>query len=376
MRLLVISREIPPVGGGAGRVALDLAQHLAARGHDVDILTMHHGDLPELERRGRVVIHRLRTGRSHRDSAHLPSMLRFLGRARREALRLTRDGRFDLIHAHAIVPDGLAARSVGRRRQIPFAVTAHGTDVPGYDTQRFRRAHAIASPGWQRVVRDASLLTTPSTYLRDLIRRRAPAAEITVIPNGVGADLSHDRPKQSSYLIVSRLVARKNYAAFFEAIRSVSETVEVHVVGDGPERPGLMRLAGQTHHAVTFHGWLDHGSEGWRDLYERCRFFVSPSLAENFPVNLLEAQLAGMTVLATPIAGNKEVLGDAAIFFDGPSPAAILRTIHWSLEQDPVHLDEIGRRARHHVLEQFSWDVVGARFVRGFSEVVERSSHH
>lgn len=374
IRVLVISREIPPVGGGAGRVALDLADHLTSRDHDVDLLTMHHGSLPHLERRGRLVIHRIRAGRRHRDSAGMPSMARFLMGARRLALRLTQDERFDLVHAHAIVPDGLAGRAVARWRGVPLVVTAHGTDVPGYDERRFRLTHKIISPIWRGVARNADLLTTPSEYLKGLITTQAPNAEVVVIPNGIKTDLFRDRPKDSTFLIVSRLVARKNHAAFFAALHSVPQA-EVHVVGEGPELPTLMSLAEKTHHAVTFHGWLDHGSSRWRDLYERSRFFVSPSLAENFPVSLLEAQLARMTVLATPIAGNKEVLGETAIYFDDPSPAAIGRTLQWALAQDAAVLDDIGRRARERVISRFSWDAVTDRFVQGFSDVVGGRNH-
>lgn len=41
LKILVLCYELPPVGGGGGRVALDVAQGLARRGHAVKILTSH-----------------------------------------------------------------------------------------------------------------------------------------------------------------------------------------------------------------------------------------------------------------------------------------------------------------------------------------------
>lgn len=41
MKILVLSHEFPPVGGGGGRVARDLTLGLARRGHELRILTAH-----------------------------------------------------------------------------------------------------------------------------------------------------------------------------------------------------------------------------------------------------------------------------------------------------------------------------------------------
>jgi glycosyltransferase involved in cell wall biosynthesis len=368
MRILVICREIPPVGGGAGRVALDLATHLAARGHEIHILTMHHGDLPAVEAADGVTIERLRVGRKHRDSSYAPSMARFAWSAVRRGQSL--EG-FDMVHAHAIIPDGFIARRAAHHLGVPYAITAHGTDVPGYDDRRFRLAHRLLAPLWRRIVNGADLITTPSEYLRGLIRGHDPEAAVRVIPNGVDPDDLHPGDKDGSFLIVSRLIARKNYAAFFEATASIDGPLEIHVVGDGPEAPRLREIAAKTNHRVTFHGWLDHGGDAWRALYERCRFLVFPSIGENFPVNLLEAQLAGMTVLAAPAAGSREVLGDAAIYFDDHSTDAIGRTLRAVQTMGDAELDAVGIAGRRRVEDRFSWATVTERFVRAFGETLE-----
>lgn len=46
MRILVLSHEYPPVGGGGGRVAQDICTGLVRRGHELTVLTAQCEDLP------------------------------------------------------------------------------------------------------------------------------------------------------------------------------------------------------------------------------------------------------------------------------------------------------------------------------------------
>ena len=39
MRILVVIHEFPPVGGGGGHVARDICRGLAAKGHDIKVIT-------------------------------------------------------------------------------------------------------------------------------------------------------------------------------------------------------------------------------------------------------------------------------------------------------------------------------------------------
>jgi len=46
MRILLLSYEFPPIGGGGARVVVGLAKELVDLGHDVDLVTMGFRDLP------------------------------------------------------------------------------------------------------------------------------------------------------------------------------------------------------------------------------------------------------------------------------------------------------------------------------------------
>jgi len=356
MKILVVTRELPPVGGGAGHVALHLAEAFAEMGHHLVIVTMHFDNLPLHEHRSNLQIYRIKCGRKHQDSSYPIEMLRFVFAATRVVRKLIHETRCDIIHAHGIVPDGLIALASTGQSKCPFILTAHGSDVPGHNPDHFKLLHKLIRPLWNKVALSAKTVVAPSNHLVDLIKISNSRISLNSIPNGIATDLFTERQKRSEFLIVSRLIQTKNYQTFFEALRHVPTPQIVHVVGDGPMLPRLQELSETIpQHKVTFHGWLASGSTEWRELFETCRFFIFPSKSENFPVNLLEAQLAKMVILASDIPGNREILGDDAIYFKSLDTRGISEAILSVLAHPPEQWDAMTSRAQNRLKESYSW---------------------
>jgi len=369
MNILVICREIPPVGGGAGHVAIHLAEEVGRAGHGVDIVTMHFGDLPRFEDRGSIRIHRVPCGRKNQDSSYLLEMARFNSAARPLAGRIVEESKCDVVHAHAIIPDGLVGAAASKHGGIPLVLTAHGSDVPGYNPDKFKVAHLLMRPLWHRTLNRTAAVVAPSNHLAAMIRASRPGQAVRVIPNGIRLDTFSETEKDGSFLVVSRLVRRKNYHLFLEALRSVAAPQTVHIVGEGPMLAELKQIASTLEpHRVIFHGWLENGSAAWRDLYQRSRYFVFPSESENFPINLLEAQLAGMVVLTSRIPGIREVVGEEAVFFDALDADSIGATLGAVLGGEIQGLDAMARRGRDRVRNTFSWAAVAEQYTDLYAE--------
>ena len=114
-----------------------------------------------------------------------------------QARHLIRSRRYDLIHAHFFLPSGAVAYVLHRMTGVPYVVTAHGSDVPGYDPDRFRASHRLLAPAWRRIARSARAITCPSRWLADLIEEGVgDALPIRIIPNGIGGDGT--RPRRSN----------------------------------------------------------------------------------------------------------------------------------------------------------------------------------
>ena len=133
-------------------------------------------------------------------------------------------------------------------------------------------------------------------------------------------------------------------------------------MGDGPYLRTLKQMARGLPMQVTFHGFIDNSSPILRDLFETARFFVFTSEVENFPIVLLEAMLAGNTIISTKGTGCAEVVGDAACLVRPRAPQEILETLE-ELIQDPERSERLGRRARERVESLFIWETVAHQYL-------------
>ncbi|MFI5271437.1 MAG: sugar transferase [Ktedonobacterales bacterium] len=119
------------------------------------------------------------------------------------------------------------------------------------------------------------------------------------------------------YLIVSRLLPYKRIDI---AVRAFTELgLPLRVIGDGPDRARLERLAGTT---VVFEGRVPRHMLARR--YAGCRAFVLPG-AEDLGLTALEAQASGRPVLAFGASGAMETVveGVSGAFFHEQSPEAL-----------------------------------------------------
>lgn len=128
MRILVLCHELPPLGGGGGRIALELARRLAGLGNVLDIVAPAYEGCQPLEVTDGVTVHRVPCRRSAVASSSTAEKISYLRSARRKVSELLKQHDYDLIHCHFILPAGIIARwGTGR---LPYVITCHGSDVP------------------------------------------------------------------------------------------------------------------------------------------------------------------------------------------------------------------------------------------------------
>lgn len=368
MRILTLSCEYPPIGGGGGTACRILAEALVRAGHEVDVLTAWMPGLPASTVTEGVRVLRAAGRRKHRHYSTMLEQASFLWPMFWQGRALARQHRYDLIHAHFAVPTGLLAYIIARDRRLPYVITAHGSDVPGYNPERFKAVHQLIGPVSRAVLRNAAAVTSPSRFLSRLIGQNSPVP-VDVIPNPLDAApaFSPTSPQPRRLLVASRLVERKGVHVLLEALDGLDEKVECVIAGDGPQRPALEARAQNLEAEVRFVGFV--GREELSSLYASSAIFVLPSAQENFPMVLLEAMRAGCAIVTTTTPGCVEVVGDAGLTVEAGDREALRGAIAHLVGDTAARArlaEAASRRAR-----LFDAEVIAERFVAVF----ERSLH-
>ena len=358
VQILKSSYEFPPLGGGGAKVVMGIARRLAARGHRVDVVTMAYRGLSARDVVAGVNVNRIPGMRLRLSSCSFVEMIPYVLLAPWRIVRLARSGNYRFSHVHFIYPDGMVAWLTKRLTGLPYLITAHGSDVPGYNPNRFRLLHVLLKPLWRLITSDASLIICPSLAIESLIKASNPRARTEIIPNGIELEKFKPQPKAPRrLLVVTRMFERKGVQFLVQALAGLRNEFDVHVVGDGPYLETVKNLATQLKVQARFYGHVDNDSKELLNLYETASVFVFTSESENFPIVLLEAMASGAAIVTTSGTGCAEVVGDAAILVP-PRDAEALRSALERLSRDPELVAQLGHAARERVVKRFGWERV------------------
>lgn len=278
---------------------------------------------------------------------------------------------FDLIDAHYLYPDGVAAVLLGQRLDLPVVMSARGSDVT--------RIAAFAQPRrriLQAIARARATITVSSALRARLVELGADPARLQVLRNGV--DLARFAPQDRAaarrrlglagivWLTVGNLVELKGVHLVIEALGRVADATLV-VAGDGPEAANLRRLAEACGVAarVRFLGNVPHAALA--TYYNAADALMQASSREGMPNVVLEALACGTPVVAAPFAGVEEVLlaPAAGRIADARSVAALVDA--WLDLQG----DMPSRAATRRCAERFGWESVVTAQCALYAEVAQ-----
>lgn len=367
MRILMLNYEFPPLGGGASPVTYALSKELVLSGHEVDVVTMGFRGLKKRENIDGVNIYRLPVLRSRKDVCHTHEMLSFDFVALPFCLGLVKGRKYDLNHTHFIVPTSLVSYGLKKLTGLPYLITSHGSDVEGYNPDRFRKLHKSIRPLWRRLAREAAYITTPSESLKNLILERDSRLRVKVIPNGLYMPEINSHPRLLKILLVSRLFERKGFQYFLEAIRDLEFEAEINIVGDGPYRSRLEEIAGSIKKDIHFWGHLDSSSPEFKSLYASSSIFVFPSKMESFGLVLLEAMAYGLAIITASTSALREVGGEACLYVR-PENALDIRQALKKLLEDSHLREKLRKKARERAMG-FSWPIIAQEFLELYQGV-------
>jgi glycosyltransferase involved in cell wall biosynthesis len=286
-----VTRGFPPRVGGVETLCRQLAEGFAGRGWRVTVLT-YGGRSPGTEWVGRG------GGRYH--VIRLPSRgeeFEWSGQLVRAVQALP----FDVAHVHNVHSSVAAAVWWSGRRPYVLTPHYHGTG----HTLAARLLHPAYRLVARRALREAGAVTAVSATEADLVGRHFEVAA-EVIPNGVDrgpVDGFPPGPLRSpgppTMVVVSRLVGYKRVDAAVAALTHLPGFA-LRVIGDGPQRPELLRLADGL--GVADRVRIETGRLSDADTRRAIRdaaVLVNLSEAEAFSYTVLES-----LAVETPVVAN------------------------------------------------------------------------
>src|SRR5258707_9895780 len=235
------------------------------------------------------------------------------------------------------------------------------------------------------LTRRRSLIVVQNAGHREMLERMTPgASERIVVVRGSGIDTTRyqplpdpeDRPVTVGF--VARLLADKGVRSLIEAYRLlIARGVPVRLLVAGtpdPENPtsipeeevrGWLALPGFT--------WLGHVSDV-REIWRQAHIAVLPSLHEGLPKSLLEAAACGRPIVATDVAGCREIArpGVNALLVPVDDAAALADAIQ-QLVEDVALRKRFGAASRRVVDPDLSDTEIGAETVAIYRRLLDES---
>lgn len=363
MRILVLSYEYPPVGGGGGRVAKQVAGRLAARGHEIRVLTGGFRGLANDSTEDGVRVLRVHTPRAKMDTCTVSEMGMHVAGAFPSVLVNAWRWRPDVIHAHFAVPTGALAWGARVLGGVPYVITAHLGDVPGGVPEQTDQLFRWLGPPCRAIWRRAAACTAVSSFVARLAREAYGVSPV-VIPNGVERDPEPGflDPPIVRILFVGRFSIQKAPALAVRAAAQLREqNWRLDMVGDGPLRVEVEEAIAATGltDRVHLHGWCPQ--ERVTELMRQSQILLMTSHQEGLPMAAIEAINHGMTVVATDIEGLHDVVrnGENGILCER-SPHALAEALD-GLIADPQRRRAL-RQAAHAHAASFGLDETAARY--------------
>jgi glycosyltransferase involved in cell wall biosynthesis len=220
-------------------------------------------------------------------------------RALRAAARAEIARGANVIHAHWWFPAGLAAPP-----GVPLVLTSHGSDAALLRRSRLMRS--LARPVYRRAAVVTAVSSEIARWIEVATGRRLEPRYVQPMP--VDADRFLPSVGGGGAVVVSRLVPQKRVHLAIEAVAHLQRTrglaLPLVIVGDGPERGALERLAAEREVAsrVRFAGAVR--PTDIPAYLKTADVMLFPARDEGFGLVAAEAFLAGVPVVACRDGGG------------------------------------------------------------------------
>jgi len=384
---------------GETQIAYGFLSRLARMGHEVTVFSPRVTLSRNVD--GIRAVELGSPGGRHTDGRYASSRFlwwRFSLLARREAKKLIRGGRVDVIHhlmpAHEgkfSLLTGLGVPFVYGPMLLTWGREAFEPQQPATDTRGFfeklrealrdkfadRLDMHLGEHLFRKTLKGADTIMISSAKLKHFL---GPEHTRRLVPLQYGVDTSIFQPNGDSpgpipvVLFLGLLARRKGIQDLVRAFSILKGRVRAKlVIVGGGDVAGVQRLVSDlgVDDSVEIVGQVPNTEVA--GLIRKCTIFCLPSHGEPFGMVLLQAMASGKPVVATSGGGVDEIIenGKSGILVEQKRPAELAAAIKVLLG-DPELRRRLGSSGRRRAVDEFDWDVMTGKLVSIYENVIER----
>lgn len=405
LTICLLSQQYPPgVIGGIGRLTRDLAAGLAARGHNIHLLTRSFTSVNTVDFEDGVWVHRLLEDREEAppppDIRLPPHLWRHSARMLREIQRIHETHPIDIVEAPIWDVEGLATILHGGFRVVTslhtplMKVVENNPDWRTHMTPERQRAYEDQARAEVFVAERALGVRGNSQAVVDTMRQfygvKFRDSQLFILPHGM-EDRSAGKPaaqKQNNFIEVlyaGRFEGRKGTDALLQAIPALCQKhryARFTLVGEDRTLPDGTTLGGEfraRHHKASFRDRVIFAGEVSDERLEaylaQCDIFVAPSRYESFGLVFLEAMMFGKPVVGCRAGGMIEVIDEGVTgLLAEPGDAGSLEAALDVLLQDTAKREAFGKAGRARYLAHYTREKLTDRTLAFYREILQLSS--
>ena len=380
MKILFLTHEFPPVGGGVGTIVKNLALQYTNKGHEVHIITSRYENYPNNFSAKNIFFHYVWGKRkSQLDNQIFLTFLSFMFLAVFKGLKVIKSFNIDIIHSSMSIPAGLVGTILKFFFNIPHVLFLGGSDVPHHSTSKTMISfkplikYILLNANKIIVISKGLMKTLSKTVNLNKINASVIYAGVDLPDNIYGNQIQTKNSNTIKLISLGRLVELKGFQDVFRALQIINEAssikFEYNIIGDGPFRRNLIDLIEKLNlsNYVELHGLISDSKNKSKLLYE-ADIFVGPSHTEALGLVFIEALAHGLPVIGTNVGGIPEIINskDFGLLVAPKDVEGIKNAIiEISSKLGKFETDKIINRAK-----EFSWESIGKNYLFEYKAIL------
>jgi glycosyltransferase involved in cell wall biosynthesis len=279
---------------------------------------------------------------------------------------------FDIVHAHSPFGSGVAARSIAKKRGIPFVATFHSKYRD--DFKAALKSDIMVDAVLAKIVsfyESADEVWAVNEASLETLREYGYRGRAFIMENGCDIEMRYRSEKADDevnekfalapdaplFVYVGQHVWQKNLMVVIEALKTLRDRgyrFNMIFVGGGPKKPDMEKMI-RTYEldgSVTFTGWI-HDRDMIAKIYLRSNALLFPSMYDTSSLVPREAAACGCPTVFVKGASTSQGITEENGFFVENNPESLADVATYIIN-NPQKAATVGENARNTIYR--SWE--------------------